>query len=100
MKNLIAGIIAVGLVIWPVAALYPIWSDQNAYQERSRFVVPLAVSWIVGFIVAVSAFFIREDDSPVRKYLGRTFCVAAVLVQVYFILRAFAAFQAFRSSAI
>jgi hypothetical protein len=101
-KTLWIGIVAFGLIIWPLILLHSVWA---AHQSNVHYVPPdfSAVwfwSWLVGFVVAICGFFVRCEDSTVLKFVGRFLCFVAVSIQAGFILWAITEFQKFRSSAL
>lgn len=81
MKNIWLGIVALGLIIWPVIALSAVWADQNAYRARQQLEGPLVMSWIVGSILAICGIIIRCDKSPALRLSGRILCVSALCIE-------------------
>jgi hypothetical protein len=80
MKTLVVGIIAFGLIVWPLIALKAVWADQNAYSARQLLLVPLVISWFIGSILAICGTMISEDKQPLRL-LGRILCVGSLLIE-------------------
>jgi hypothetical protein len=99
MKNLVAGILALGLIIWPLVALGTVWSDQASPQARLKLLTPLEISWVIGSLISIYGIFYRTDGSAKLRSFGRALCIGSLLIEAgivaYGLLRILTEFSRF-----
>jgi hypothetical protein len=104
MKSLVAGIIGVGLTVWPIALVQWVWHLQRTNIHATAFpwnsVVPLMIiSSLAGFIAAICGTMIADDeDVSTLRFFGRGLCVITFCIEgavLIWIISGFAQFSKF-----
>ena len=98
MKNLAAGIVAFGLIIWPIIALHSVWSDQAAYRARQSLEAPLALSWVLGSALAICGLVMRNDKAKELAFLGRLLCIGTLCLEVALVVYGLSQFSRLTSN--
>jgi hypothetical protein len=99
IKTLKTGLVAFGLIIWPVVLYQWVWADQAAYHERQQLEGPWAISWLAGSIVAIYGIVTEKDkESPVPRLLGWILCVGTLCFEVALVVYGLSQFSRLTSN--
>ena len=104
IKTLLIGLVAFGLIIWPIILLKLVWAAEraNVHYVAPQFGGPWAISWLVGFILAIGGIagsFRRDAEGSVTpKLLGRFLCIITLCIQIGFFLYGLSLFSKLTSN--
>ena len=86
MKSLVAGIVALGLTVWPITFAQWFWHIQRTHVHVKSFdvnkIVPLMViSSVVGCIVAICVTMCSDEEGSTLDAVGRTLCTLTFWIE-------------------